>query len=232
MCMWSPFFTHAYVQLKAMLGGGGGVPGLKTSDSSNPSDENNDSSNSRNHSDPNSTPAHINGVDMNSNLPPSPTRRNQRSPGNDKRIVAALEAQLGEMKSRMEFSEAEVTRLKQACGAREREVERLGALLEGGRDYDKLNEEHAATAQARMLDQLNRQVDFLNNQLAEREGQVSTLQQQIKNTERMRIEAKQQLSASTYLQVRKGAGEGTSEGEDDDEANTTRQTVKHADQTR
>jgi hypothetical protein len=43
-------------------------------------------------------------------------------------------------------------------------------------------------------------VDFLNNQLAEREGQVAALQQQARNTERMRVEAKQQLSASSSLQ--------------------------------
>jgi len=41
-----------------------------------------------------------------------------------------------------------------------------------------------------MLDQLNRQVDFLNSELAKREGQIGGLMRELKSTEKVRSDAK------------------------------------------
>ena len=196
---------HLKLQLKALLGGGAAAPQLRTSSEEVDGSEN-------------TNPNGSGGLDVEatSSLPPSPSRRRADDGGHsksygsdspaaaalayDKKIVEAMKNQVDEMKHRLELADAENKRIKASCTSREREVERLSALLEGGRDYDRVSSEHDKENSSRMLDQLNRQVDFLNSMLAEREGQLSTLQSRLKSTDRVREEAAMSAAASKSLQ--------------------------------
>jgi len=178
-----------------MLGGGHGARALQSSSSENV--------------DPNSSPsppseAPLNsagsGLEVTSSLPPSPSKRNTNSQSPDSQLIESMESQISELKERLKISEGSLSRMRSSCKARDHEIERLGSLLSGGRDYDELKETHAREAQSRMLDQLNRQVDFLNGQLAMREGQMSKLQTEMKSTERTRVEAKQAVSKVKNLE--------------------------------
>ncbi|GMH78877.1 hypothetical protein TrLO_g8616 [Triparma laevis f. longispina] len=182
---------HLKLQLKALLGGGGGAPSLRTTA------EEEENANPNNSEFAAKDPDAAN-LQASENLPPSPRRQrregagaNSPGPAYDQKVVEAMKQQLDEIKHRLELSEAECSRQKSACQSREKEVERLSALLEGGRDYDRVNAEHEAAGNMRMLDQLNRQVDFLNGQLAQREGQMATLQNEVRQTQRAKAEAKQ-----------------------------------------
>ncbi|GMI09559.1 hypothetical protein TrVE_jg10409 [Triparma verrucosa] len=182
---------HLKLQLKALLGGGGGAPSLRTT----AEEEENANPNKSEFSAKDPDAANLQASE---NLPPSPRRQRREGaspsspgPAYDQKVVEAMKQQLDEIKHRLELSEAECLRQKSACQSREKEVERLSALLEGGRDYDRVNAEHEAAGNMRMLDQLNRQVDFLNGQLAQREGQMATLQNEVRQTQRAKAEAKQ-----------------------------------------
>jgi hypothetical protein len=96
---------HLKLQLKAMLSGGGGAPSLRTTEeqAADAASEN---------ADPNTSHA----PSSSSPLPPSPSRRPGSRAGSsssphhgDARVLRSLEAQLAEVKGRMETSEAEVS---------------------------------------------------------------------------------------------------------------------------
>ena len=118
------------LQLKALLGGGGGAAQLQTTAELN-SEEN---------ADPNSPSGN---VEFTSSLPPSPTRRGRTtgdpsSPsggGNaySATVVEAMKQQVREVQHRLELAEGENGRIKQACTAREAEVQVRGGGGDGRR---------------------------------------------------------------------------------------------------
>jgi len=106
------------LQLKALLGGGGGAAQLQTTDEDGEHGEN---------SDPNSPSGN---VEFTSSLPPSPTRKGKKGGEQgkgseyDKKVVEAMKEQVEEVKHRLELSEAENGSVKAACQSREAEVQR------------------------------------------------------------------------------------------------------------
>jgi centrosomal protein CEP135 len=87
--------------------------------------------------------------------------------------VEQLQSELREARSRCDALEADRASLEAGATAREREVQRMGKLLEAGCGHEQSSLRHAAAANQKIVEQLNGQVDFLNNQLAVREAQVS-----------------------------------------------------------
>jgi centrosomal protein CEP135 len=87
--------------------------------------------------------------------------------------VEQLQSELREARARCDALEADRASLEAGAAAREREVQRMGKLLEAGCGHEQSSLRHAAAANQKIVEQLNGQVDFLNNQLAVREAQVS-----------------------------------------------------------
>jgi chromosome segregation ATPase len=86
--------------------------------------------------------------------------------------VEQLQSELREARARCDALEADRASLEAGAAAREREVQRMGKLLEAGCGHEQSSLRHAAAANQKIVEQLNGQVDFLNNQLAVREAQV------------------------------------------------------------
>ena len=91
----------------------------------------------------------------------------------DAKIIESLRHQLDEADRMRKTHEAEIARLGQAVHNREMELARTSRASDVGEGTTRLEQLAAADASnKRIIDQLNGQVDFLNEQLALREAQI------------------------------------------------------------
>ena len=124
-------------------------------------------------------------IDMSATLPPSPSSREPaRRPGaeaGDPGITTRIterEIQLAE-RLKAQSSEAQLLRdelngtkasAAAAKFARDKEIARLSKLLEAGRPLDEAGAKLAHDANLKLIDQLQDQIDFLNEQLVKKAG--------------------------------------------------------------
>ena len=120
----------------------------------------------------------------------SETKPNITRDSVSEKLLEALQAQIVELKEKLTASESANGVAQAAVEIREREIKRLGLLLEQGRDYGAMNTDHAHEANRKIIDQLNTQVDFLNHQLAEYENREMKLNELQEAFEKAVIETK------------------------------------------
>ena len=99
-------------------------------------------------------------------------------------LLVTLQAQIADLKQRLATSEEAKGLAQAAVEVREREIKRLGLVLEQGRDYGAMSTDHAHEANRKIIDQLNNQVDFLNHQLAVHEERTAVYDKQQETLER------------------------------------------------
>lgn len=132
--------------------------------------------------------AHYRGITVISSQPPSisraePAKGPGAQPKGDADVVQALRSQLETSQHSQQEMQRELTRLRSAVDLRERELARSQRMLasdpgprgenEGITSSSRLQHLEAVdVANKRVIDQLNAQVDFLNEQLAARETQL------------------------------------------------------------
>ena len=88
-------------------------------------------------------------------------------------MVAELRREIIELRSDAEASAARAREVKKQVAAREKEIERLSRLVEAGQDVERFNLESINQTNQRIIETLNDQVDFLNEELASRDAQLA-----------------------------------------------------------
>ena len=113
-----------------------------------------------------------------------------------KSIIESLQSQLNETMKKLKNSELEINELKSSLATREQEIARAGKLVATESTSTSktatlslsVNPAVTEIANKRIIDQLNSQVDFLNDQLAFREAQLSAIHHRINEVDDMRAE--------------------------------------------
>lgn len=125
-------------------------------------------------------------------------------------VISALRGQLESASTKLQHAEDEMKHLKSAIAAREQELSRSNRIIGNAAARSILSGDGNAvggsssglqavmgspidpqvidSSNKRIIDQLNSQVDFLNEQLAYREAQLTTLQGQIHESEHLKTE--------------------------------------------
>jgi centrosomal protein CEP135 len=122
------------------------------------------------------------------------TEGEQKQTGDDEvastKVLEALQAQIADLRERLAAAESSKGVAQASVEIREREIKRLGLVLEQGRDYGVMSTDHAHEANRKIIDQLNSQVDFLNHQLAMHEERAAEYDGQQELLERAIAESK------------------------------------------
>jgi chromosome segregation ATPase len=131
-------------------------------------------------------------------------------------VAFKLQGDLRDLHSTNEQLNAENRRLSKAVGDRERELQRATQLLQGEDTYalNLANMEQAHTKNHLVVERLNEQVDFLNNQLADHEQELSRTREQLQRATRAQAESgrhanqlRSELQAKGAVEASLNAGE-------------------------
>ena len=129
---------------------------------------------------------------LQTDIPQPPVREISPSVEQDAEIIETLRIQMDEMTKSMKSLEAENTQLKASVEARENELTRFArdsTTADGSINQSRLDQLIAAdVANKHLIDQMNSQVDFLNEQLALREAQYSETVDKALEAERLELE--------------------------------------------
>ena len=87
--------------------------------------------------------------------------------------MESLGDQVSTLQKRLEVNGDEIRSLKTALSARDKEIARLGNIVVEGGDFDRKNLDQINKTNSQIVRQLQGQIDFLTEQLAETEIQLN-----------------------------------------------------------
>lgn len=90
-------------------------------------------------------------------------------------VISSLREQIKALEDNVRTCQHEKAKLAAAVTARENELSRLSRIVEENVTVTTQGLEQAHASNQRIIEQLNAQVDFLNDQLAQREAQISVM---------------------------------------------------------
>jgi chromosome segregation ATPase len=107
-------------------------------------------------------------------------------------VCAALKRQLEECEAERDELRETCARFTSSVAARDKEIQRLGRMVEDGQHLKMIGVKHENESNKRIVTQLNDQVDFLNAQLMEMESEMQRLRALEKTHAKLKGEVSQQ----------------------------------------